>query len=36
MAGELASLMLSRMAVPILYYMAKRHERSAPLSARLI
>jgi len=28
MAGEVASLLLSRMAVPILYYMAKRHERS--------
>jgi len=26
MAGEVASLLLSRMAVPILYYMAKRHE----------
>jgi multidrug efflux pump subunit AcrB len=26
MAGELASLLLSRMAVPVLYYMAKRHE----------
>ncbi|MBK5296774.1 MAG: efflux RND transporter permease subunit [Vicinamibacteria bacterium] len=29
MAGEVASLLLSRMAVPVLYYMAKRHERSA-------
>jgi multidrug efflux pump subunit AcrB len=28
MAGEVASLLLSRMAVPVLYYMAKRHERS--------
>jgi hypothetical protein len=28
MAGEVASLMLSRMAVPVLYYMAKRHERT--------
>ena len=26
MAGEIASLLLSRMAVPILYYMARRHE----------
>jgi multidrug efflux pump subunit AcrB len=26
MAGEVASLLLSRMAVPVLYYMAKRHE----------
>jgi len=26
MAGEVASLLLSRMAVPILYYMVKRHE----------
>jgi multidrug efflux pump subunit AcrB len=31
MAGEVASLLLSRMAVPILYYMAKRHERTAPV-----
>jgi len=29
MAGEVASLFLSRMAVPVLYYMAKRHERQA-------
>ncbi|HVH28403.1 MAG TPA: efflux RND transporter permease subunit [Vicinamibacterales bacterium] len=28
MAGEVASLVLSRMAVPVLYYMAKRHERA--------
>jgi multidrug efflux pump subunit AcrB len=28
MAGEVASLLLSRMAVPVLYYMAKRHERN--------
>jgi multidrug efflux pump subunit AcrB len=27
MAGEVASLLLSRMAVPVLYYMAKRHKR---------
>ena len=27
MAGEVASLLLSRMAVPVLYYVAKRHER---------
>ena len=27
MAGEVASLLLSRMAVPVLYYMARRHER---------
>jgi len=27
MAGEVASLLLSRMAVQVLYYMAKRHER---------
>ena len=26
MAGEVASLLLSRMAVPVLYYMARRHE----------
>jgi multidrug efflux pump subunit AcrB len=30
MAGEVASLLLSRMAVPVLYYMAKRHERAHP------
>jgi multidrug efflux pump subunit AcrB len=30
MAGEVASLLLSRMAVPVLYYMAKRHEHAAP------
>ena len=35
MAGEVASLLLSRMAVPVLYYMAKRHERpeSVPAAA---
>ncbi len=32
MAGEVASLLLSRMAVPVLYYMAKRHERSEPVT----
>ncbi len=31
MAGEVASLLLSRMAVPVLYYMAKRHERGEPM-----
>jgi multidrug efflux pump subunit AcrB len=31
MAGEVASLLLSRMAVPVLYYMAKRHERTKPM-----
>jgi len=31
MAGEVASLLLSRMAVPVLYYMAKRHERHHPV-----
>ena len=31
MAGEVASLLLSRMAVPVLYYMAKRHKRTGPL-----
>ena len=31
MAGEVASLLLSRMAVPVLYYMAKRHERTEPV-----
>ena len=33
MAGEVASLLLSRMAVPILYYMAKRRERTEAVSA---
>jgi len=33
MAGEVASLLLSRMAVPVLYYMAKRHERTEPVAA---
>jgi hypothetical protein len=28
-----ASLLLSRMAVPVLYYMAKRHERPEPVLA---
>jgi multidrug efflux pump subunit AcrB len=32
MAGEVASLLLSRMAVPVLYYMAKRSERTEPVS----
>jgi len=31
MAGEVASLLLSRMAVPILYYMANRHESAEPV-----
>jgi multidrug efflux pump subunit AcrB len=33
MAGEVASLLLSRMAVPVLYYMAKRHEPLEQISA---
>jgi multidrug efflux pump subunit AcrB len=33
MAGEVASLLLSRMAVPVLYYMAKRRERTKPMPA---
>jgi multidrug efflux pump subunit AcrB len=33
MAGEVASLLLSRMAVPVLYYMARRHERTEPNAA---
>ena len=33
MAGEVASLLLSRMAVPVLYYMAKRHEPHRPMAA---
>ena len=31
-AGEAASLVLSRMAVPVLYYMAKRGEQPEPVS----
>jgi multidrug efflux pump subunit AcrB len=31
MAGEVASLLLSRMAVPVLYYMANHHERGEPV-----
>jgi multidrug efflux pump subunit AcrB len=27
MAGEVASTLLSRMAVPVLYYMVEKHER---------
>jgi multidrug efflux pump subunit AcrB len=33
MAGEVASLLLSRMAVPVLYYMANRHEPARQVSA---
>ncbi len=33
MAGEAAALLLSRMAVPVLYYMAKRHERTEAVPA---
>ena len=33
MAGEVASLLLSRMAVPVLYYMANRHESTRPIPA---
>jgi hypothetical protein len=29
-----ASLLLSRMAVPVLYYMAKRHEHREPARAK--
>jgi multidrug efflux pump subunit AcrB len=32
MAGEVASLLLSRMAVPVLYYMAKRRDVTAPVN----
>jgi multidrug efflux pump subunit AcrB len=35
MAGEVASLLLSRMAVPVLYYMAKRRERIAQADAAI-
>ena len=30
MAGEIASLLLSRMAVPVIYYLAMRHQRLPP------
>jgi multidrug efflux pump subunit AcrB len=34
MAGEVASLLLSRMTVPVLFYMMRRHELShSPLPA---
>ncbi|MGB9255942.1 MAG: efflux RND transporter permease subunit, partial [Candidatus Korobacteraceae bacterium] len=33
MAGELASTLLSRMAVPVLYYMVEKHKRSEPGSS---
>jgi multidrug efflux pump subunit AcrB len=33
MAGEVASLLLSRMAVPVLYYLAKRNERAERVPA---
>jgi hypothetical protein len=29
MAGEVASLLLSRMAVPVMYYLSARHEQAA-------
>jgi len=34
MAGEVASTLLSRMAVPVLYYMEKRHEAAHRAAAR--
>jgi multidrug efflux pump subunit AcrB len=36
MAGEVASLLLSRMAVPVLYYMAKRRELPAAASMEAV
>jgi multidrug efflux pump subunit AcrB len=33
MAGEVASLLLSRMAVPVLYYIARRHDRAVSVGA---
>ena len=33
MAGEAASLLLSRMAVPVLYYMANRDQGAEPVAA---
>jgi multidrug efflux pump subunit AcrB len=33
MAGEVASLLLSRMAVPVLYYIARRHDRRVSVGA---
>ena len=35
MAGEVASTLLSRMAVPVLYYMVEKRKRPAPTSTRL-
>jgi multidrug efflux pump subunit AcrB len=34
MAGEIASLFISRMAVPVLYYMANKHSHPDPLQSR--
>ena len=39
MAGEIASLLISRMAVPVLYFMAyapKRKRTTRPAPARLV
>ena len=33
LAGEVASTLLSRMAVPVLYYMVEKHKRLAPCSS---
>jgi len=32
MTGEVASLLLSRLAVPVLYYMSKRYERTGQVT----
>jgi hypothetical protein len=33
MAGEVASLLLSRMAVPVLYFISASHDEVAPIPA---
>jgi hypothetical protein len=33
MAGEVASLLLSRMTVPVLYYLLARRRAAAPVAA---
>jgi multidrug efflux pump subunit AcrB len=32
MFGEIASLLISRMAVPVLYYMLRRHHQAEPVT----
>lgn len=33
MAGEIASLLISRMAVPVLYFMANKSRAKVPIAA---